>query len=128
MLTNADCTIYNRIVTNGITTYQATQLPNVHWFNDLQAQLSNGAIANNDVFKVRIPNTANYLPYDEWLALTVKTGKWTIQKDDIICKGLVSTAITGLATLTKLNKQAFKIVSYSDDRRGSLPHIRVGGV
>lgn len=128
MLTNADITIYNKVVVNGANTWLRTQIKGVSWYNNLGMALQSGAVVSSDIFAVRIPNTSGYVSAKEYASLTDRTGKWTVQKDDIVCRGLITTAITGLATLTANKEQAFKVTSFSDNRRGGQPHIRIGGV
>ncbi len=129
MLTNADMTIYNKVFDKVTRTdkFVRTQVQKVNWYNNLGAVMSNGAVGVGNTFKLRTENYGSYLPEKDYKALATKTGKWTIQRDDVVAKGLLTTEITGIADLQKLGIECFRVTTYSDNRRGGLPHLRLGG-
>ena len=51
---------------------------------------------------------------------------WTIQSQDIVVKGLLDQEIRKPTDL--VGQEMATVVSYSDNRQGSLPHWRIGGV
>ena len=122
-------TIYNKVF-DSITktnTYNRTQVTEINWHNDLGTVMASGTVTQKDMFKIRTGNYEKFLPAAEYLALTDKTGFWTVQRDDVIAKGLLTTEITGIATLQALKEDCFRVTSYSDNRRGGIPNIRIGG-
>jgi len=129
LLTNDHMTIYNRVFdsTTRKDTYKRTQVTDVNWYSSLGTVIGSGVVTRSDQFKVRTPSIKNYVNPKDYKALVTKTGKWTVQRDDIVARGLLTTEITGMADLTKLGIECFKVNSYSDNRRGLTPHIRLGG-
>lgn len=129
MLTNADMTIYNKVFDSVTKTnkYNRTQVTEINWHNDLGTVMASETVTQKDMFKVRTDNYEKFLPAAEYLALADKTGFWTVQRDDVIAKGLLTTEITGIATLQALKADCFRVTSYSDNRRGGIPNIRIGG-
>ena len=105
MITNADCTIYNKYLQSGSEKYQRTVIYDVTWENRKAANVlaSGGNIAANAarVF-ILFERGADYLKPKAWLALVSKTGKWTLAEGDIVVKGVVTDEITGGFTITNL--------------------------
>ena len=134
MLTNADMTIYNRYIDSATKTekYQRALIIRVMWENRKAANvLSAGGQIAVDKARVFIPfaRGALYLKPKAWLALTTKTGKWTIQEGDIIVKGLVSDEIgTGFSAsdLQKKYDDVLTVSSVDTMDALSLRHWEVG--
>ena len=135
MQTNATITIYNQVydATTKTHIWRGTRINKATWYNDLATAISSNAVSSKDMFKVRIPDDAqasndrNYV--DAWSYKLAEHPEyyWTLQKDDIVALGEFTTVINGMADLTKAGIKAFRITSYSDNRRGGLPHWRIGG-
>lgn len=122
-------TIYNKVFDSVTKTnkYNRTQVTEINWHNDLGTVMASGTVTQKDMFKIRTDNYEKFLPAAEYLSLADKTGFWTVQRDDVIAKGLLTTEITGIATLQALKADCFRVTSYSDNRRGGIPNIRIGG-
>lgn len=133
MKTNADCTIFNKYVDPATRTerYQRTQIHKVVWENRKAANViaSGGNIAA-DQAAVYIPMArgADYLQPVEWLALTNKTGKWTLKAGDVIVKGLIDEDISPSALKAKYN-DVLEIASVDTMDQGSprMWHWQIGG-
>jgi len=105
MIPNADITIYNKYTDPSTRSekYQRSVIQGVVW-----ESTSGSAEAKDWVSGVRagklprnaaslfIPITAGgaYLAPIAWQALTVKSGYWTLQADDVIVRGAVTDEIT----------------------------------
>lgn len=131
MLTNADITLYNRYYNKNIRLdeYRRTVIRGVHFYVDNKVTVTTEGLRSADVYKVRIPVSA-----DSGGAVFVSArdykgewGTWTLQADDYIVRGVLETEIERPAELHKEAEQVFRITSWSDNRFGSLPHWRVGG-
>jgi hypothetical protein len=98
MRTNCSLTMYNKYIdaTTRTEKYQRSSVVGVAWENRKASNtLATGGSIAADQARVFIPlqRGANYLKAKAWQALTVKTGKWTLQVGDVIVKGLVSDEI-----------------------------------
>ena len=124
MITNADITIYNRRYDpeTRLDTWKGTVIKNVSFYSDMRVNLDNKGLSTADIYKIRIPGKSlkGYVPADEYAA---DEGTWTVQKDDYIVLGASDQEIARPIDL----KNSLRINSWSDNRRGSLPHIRIGG-
>lgn len=135
MITNADITIFNKIVRDRTHVFTPTVIAGV-CFVHKYARSGGAAEQTDDEYIVRIPKTATingapafdkYLPADAYRTLDDPTGYWTIQKDDIILKG------AGLETVeaVKASKREFCLITewQDDTSRGSdaVQHFRIGG-
>lgn len=101
MITETDCTIYNKYLVGRVDTYQRVQISGVHW-EQRHAREGN---QDNDFTIVYIPFARgdDYLKPREWQALASKSGAWTLQIGDVIVKGLVSDElVAGTFTLSSL--------------------------
>lgn len=134
MITNADCTIYNKYMSAGSELYQRTQIVDVTWSSGKARNViaSGGNIAA-DQAAVYVPYArgANYTLPKAWQALVTKTGKWTLQVGDYIVKGLVTDEITGGFTMTSLKAKyddVLQISSVDTMQAGSLSmwHWQIG--
>ena len=101
MLTNVDCTVYNKYLVGRVDTYQRVQISDVHWE---QRHAVRGDLNSPDVALVFIPFARgdNYLAPRIW-QMSSKAGSWTLQIGDVIVKGLVSDElVAGTFTLSNL--------------------------
>ena len=94
--TNSDVTLYNRYLSSGAEKYQRTVITGVAWENRKAANVlaSGGNIASDQV-AVYIPlaRGAAYVAPKAWLALSSKTGYWTLNVGDVIVRGAVTDEI-----------------------------------
>lgn len=124
MITNADITIYNRRYDpeTRLDTWKGTVIKNVSFYSDMKVNLDNNGLSTADIYKIRIlgKSLKGYVPADEY---TAAEDTWTVQKDDYIVLGVFDQEIARPIEL----KNSLRINSWSDNRRGSLPHIRIGG-
>ena len=101
MLTNVDCTVYNKYLVGRVDTYQRVQISDVHWE---QRHAVRGDLNSPDVALVFIPFARgdNYLAPRIW-QMSSKVGSWTLQIGDVIVKGLVTNElVAGTFTLSNL--------------------------
>src|SRR5690349_14597912 len=120
MIKNANITIYNKYIEDRKDKFQRTQIINpssnysVAWSGMKASTIlsSGGKIASNSA-TILIPFVcgSNYLEPIEWQALTIKTGKWTLQDGDFIVKDLVDDEITEAITDGDVTTPAFTISS-----------------
>lgn len=127
MITNADLTLYH-IWINPETRkkeYHRTVVRNVHWYTDQKTALGDGGLKSADEYKIRIPleSCTGYLPPMEYKGTT--EGSWTIENGDLFVCGVVDLEIEKASELSVYHPG--QVLSWSDNRRGSLPHIRIGG-
>lgn len=107
MRTNCDITIYNKYIDPATRSekYQRATVQSVAWENRKAANVrSSGGQISSDQARVFIPfsRDANFVKPVAWQALSVKTGKWTLQVGDFVVKGLVSDTISDSFTITAL--------------------------
>jgi hypothetical protein len=100
MRTNCDLTIYNQYLVSGVAKWQRTQITApvgfaVLWENRKASNVIRSGLLAADQATIYIPfaRGAAYLASKAWQALTVKTGFWTLQKGDIVVRGLVTDEI-----------------------------------
>lgn len=117
MRTNASLTIYNRyVLPNRVEAYARTVIPAVAW-EDRKAVNTNasGGRIVADQARIYIPKAANQLSYllpVAWLALAVKTGKWTVQVEDIVVRGTITDDLNSM-TLTALEAKYDNVLEVS---------------
>lgn len=134
MITNADITIYNRKYDQAtrLDAWHRTVIHNVHVYIDHKTSVGDSGLNSADVYKIRIPQGVDcsdaYLPEDEYAETNNPSGYWTLQNDDWIVIGECQVDIGRPSDLKDLRSKYCKIISYSDNRFGGLPHWRVGGV
>lgn len=134
MITNADITIYNRKYNKKtrLDEWHRTVLSGVNFYVDYKSNIGEKGLNGSRVYKIRIPGdvrgTENYVDEEEFFNLTDVENHWTLQDGDIIVKGICDLEMCKPSDLTQLHKTFCKITSWSDNRRGALPHWRIGGV
>lgn len=98
---------------------------------DHKVSAGDSGLNSAEVYKIRIPidveNADQYLPPEEYAELENPAGYWTIQNDDHIVLGECSKNIEKPADLQKMSRRHCKVLSWSDNRFGGLPHWRIGG-
>ncbi len=102
MITETDCTVYNKYLVGRVDTWQRVQIEGIHW-EERHAREGN---QDNDFTIVFIPfaRGLGYKQPREWLASS-KTGAWTLQIGDVIVKGLVSDElVAGTFSLSDLKR------------------------
>ncbi len=137
MITNADITIFNKRRTDkdtGRPVYFRTWIRGVSFYTDQKVKVTEEAgVISKDVYKIRSPGNADmegkrYIDAEKYKQLTDEEAKryWTIDNDDLFGRGL-HPDFEKEAVFLKCQYTG-KVVSFSDNRRGSLPHFRIGGV
>lgn len=130
MTTNATITVYNRYLTGpGEYSLRRTVIRGVWWHADQRVTVSEDGVQSGDAYKVRIPLHADfggsaYVPPWEFEGAE---GTWTLNGDDYVMRG-EGPEVERLKDLQKEKYPVFRITSWADDRFGSLPHWRIGGV
>ena len=134
MLTNADITIYNRKCDKGtrLNTWRRTLIRSVHIYVDHKVSAGESGMNSAEVYKIRIPAAVSaarqYLSAEEYAACKDVSGRWTIQNEDYVVLGDCQAEIEKPADFQRLAVRYCKIVSWSDNRFGGLPHWRIGGI
>lgn len=134
MITNAAVTIYNRVPGSKGTfdTWNHTILSPAHAYIDTKVSVGEDGLNTADDYKIRIPgeieSAGAYLAPAEYQKSLDKAEHWTIQNDDYIVFGKSEEDIDKPADLKMLDLKCCRVVSWSDNRRGTTPHWRVGGV
>lgn len=133
MLTNATITIYNRIPgkKNTFDAWHRTVIRDVHVYVDHKASVGDSGLNSAEVYKIRIPtdveNADQYLPSEEFVKKDNPGNYWTIQIDDHIVLEECIKEIEKPADLKDVRLRHCKVLSWSDNRFGGLPHWRIGG-
>lgn len=133
MLTNATITIYNRKPGNKNTfdTWHRTVIRDVHMSVDHKASVGDSGLNSAEVYKIRIPtdveNADQYLSPEEYVKKDNPGNYWTIQIDDHIVLEECIKEIEKPADLKDVRLRHCKVLSWSDNRFGGLPHWRIGG-
>lgn len=133
MLTNATITIYNRKPGNKNTfdAWRRTVIRDVWVYVDHKASVGDSGLNSAEVYKIRIPadveNADQYLPPEEYAKKDNPGDYWTIQIDDHIVLEECTKEIEKPADLKDVRLRHCKVLSWSDNRFGGLPHWRIGG-
>lgn len=131
MLGNADITIYNHKYNKQtrFDEWHRTIIQDVHFYVDNKVSVGDNGLNSADVYKIRIPADTtcdkNYIKEDEYAAADDVNKSWTLQEGDIVVIGKCERDILKPSDLEKMRK--CKILSWSDNRFGGLPHWRIGG-
>lgn len=133
MKTNTAITLYNRYLVAGVETYQRTVITDVYWENRKASNVlrSGGNIqADQAVVFIPMARGAAFLNPKAWLALVSKTGKWTLQPQDYIVKGVVTDTIGVSFTITQLKAKYDDVLVISsvdtmDMGSASMQHWKV---
>lgn len=133
VLTNATITVYNRGYDSltRFDTWHRTVIENVHVYVNHKASAGDSGLNSAEVYKIRIPtdveNADQYLPPEEYAKLKDPEEHWTIQTDDQIVLGEYDQEIERPADLKDVRLRHCKVLSWSDNRFGGLPHWRIEG-
>lgn len=133
MIVNTDITIFNRKANPETRKmeYCRTILYGVHWYTDQKTAVTDHGLKSGDIYKIRIPmkNREGYIPPVEYAVLPWEKRQdyWTVENGDLFVKGVVNTGITKLSELYAQHHEIGQVYSYSDNRFGLNPHIRIGG-
>lgn len=132
MITNADLTIYNRILNKEtkLDEYHRTVIRGIWWFVKNKRTLTDNGLLAADEYYVRIPYHADFggkrfVPPKDW---TGDPGTWTLQANDHIVKGECLIEIVKPSELAKEITDTFRILSWGNNDFGNSPHFRVQGV
>lgn len=107
MRTNSPCTIYNKYIVNRVATFQRVQIAAVAWENRKAKNslaVGGGITANQARIFIPFARGLNYVEPIAWQALVNKAGFWTLQKGDVIAKGLIATDIENATQLTQIKE------------------------
>lgn len=130
MRNNADITIYNKSVdaTTRAEVWTAYHIRGVMWENCKAANVIRSGLLEADKVAVYIPYArgADYISPRAWQALTVKTGRWTLQVGDVIVRGLVYETIDADYTISDLKREYDDVMNIRsvDAMDGGLPRMR----
>lgn len=131
MTTNASITIYNKVANKEkkCFEYQGRYIPEVHWHTDQKVEVTDKGIKSVDVYEIRIPKVSleGYVPPDEFTQSPLLESLWTVNNGDLFILGACKLVNPTLGDLEKLHRPFGMIKSWSDNRRGRLQHIRIGG-
>lgn len=128
MITNADMTIYNQVPNKQKKCFEwkSHYIPAVSFHTDQKASFGDAGTKREDIYKIRIPgeHLEDYRTPEEFHK---DFGEgWTVEKGNLFVTGHHGE-IAGIQDLEKLHRPYGIINSWSDNRRGSTPHIRIGG-
>lgn len=108
------------------------EIVNTLFTDDHKTSVGDSGLNSADVYKIRIPQGVDcgdaYLPENEYAKMNNPSRYWTLQNDDWIVIGECQIDIGRPSDLKDLRSKHCKIISYSDNRFGGLPHWRIGGV
>jgi len=112
--TNSTLTIYNKYVdgTTRAEKYQRTVVGSVMWQGAKASSAASGGLLASNTATVFIPFAlgAAYKEPQAWLALSSKTGYWTLREGDILVKGTVTDTISDSFTMTALKAKYNNVV------------------
>lgn len=127
MYTNSDLTIFHKTInTDGLPEFKALYLQAVFYENNKNANKSAAGFEDADQALILIPYDANYmtpLAYDE---AGQPTGKWTVEKKDIVVKGDATTTV--FEDLEAEHSDVLSVTSVDERIFGSkaMQHVEVG--
>ncbi len=134
MITNASMTLYHRKLNleTGHSEYVRYFIPDIYWYTDQKIVVQEKGVQSADVYKIRIPKEelTGYVSPQQYRNLTEseKEYYWTVENQDIFVKG--ECELETICSSADLEKKGyvFGIVnSWSDNRFGGIPHLRIGG-
>lgn len=117
-------------------TWQKTVIHDCYYKNVMGRVDSEKTSRMQNVYTARIPKSASYLPYHEWVKKpdAARSSYFTFSLGDIIVKGECDDLITGSSpnTATELldryKPDAFLVTAFSDNTSHQMSkHYRVGG-
>ena len=135
MKTNSDITIFNKYVdaTTRAEAWVRTIVLGVTWEANKAANVLRSGLIEADKVAVYIPYARgyNYLKPRAWQALSVKTGRWTLQTGDFLVRGVVYEDVDADYTISDLKAEyddvvAVRSVDLMDSGSPLLWHWQVG--
>lgn len=137
MYTNAEITLYNGRYNPDTKKqeYRRTQIRGIYWYTEQKTNIGDKGLVSADLYKIRIPADAvvqggrKYIDAMKYRILTADEvyGYWTINNGDLFVRGVIYDDIEKLSDLTLKYANVGRVNSFSDNRQGLNPHIRVGG-
>lgn len=128
MITNADMTLYNRVANKEKKCFEYTchYIPAVSFYTDQKTSFGDAKEKRGDIYKIRIPGECldGFKTPEEFHEAS--DDGWTVEKDSLFILGRHGE-IRGIQDLENLHRPYGIVRSWSDNRRGGLPHIRIGG-
>jgi len=106
------------------------------FYKAVMAQVNSGFNSQMaGAYIARIPKSATYLPYAEWVAkaANLRAGFFTMHNDDIVILGTTTDTITSTSpntspqVLTRNKPNAFKVTVCADNSWHTQAHYRLGG-
>lgn len=138
MLSNTNITIYNYWYNPKVKRkeYLRTIIEDVYWHAEQKVSVVEKGLVSADLHKIRIPEKANVLNQKCYVDSIIfqrmgpeqAKSYWTVNNGDLIVKGIVNEDIEKMYDLMQRYSVVAKVVSFSDNRIGLEPHIRIGGV
>lgn len=129
MITNGDCTIYNRHYNPAtrLDEWRRTPVTGVNWYAMQAATVGDNGLRTADVYVVRIP-AGNAPPGYQAPDSYDGTG-WTLQTGDVLVRGIVADEIAKATDVTGKYADCCTVTGVRDNRRGSpaMQHWRVEG-
>ncbi len=124
MITNTALTVYNKHIENRTEKYQRAEVAAVQWDSSSATvkHKSSDMQANKAVIAIPFSVGAAYKKPKEWIALIDKTAFWTLQKGDVVVRGIVADEITSGFNLSALRAKyddVLEIVSAARMDQGS---------
>lgn len=129
-------TLYNRIraadTPDRKERWIRTVFHNCFWKSQIQTGFRDTGVSSQNVYVVRIPEDARYLPYAEFVKQPI--GRFTFSQGDLVVLGECKEEITGetghtmTQVLNRYRPDAFQITAFADNT--SFPvarHYRLGG-
>lgn len=128
--TNANITIYNKYKDAATHTekYQRAQLSGVYWEARQKIRQTKGGQIEANLATIIIPFAvvcSAYLAPVAWNALVTKTGKMTLQEDDIIVRGLVTDEIGSSFTPSMLKAKYDEVLNITSIERSDTGSTRL---
>lgn len=132
MLTNANITVYNKKKINRNDVWLRTHLLGVNYHGEAELTVSDKDLKATDKYIIRIPydvtSDKTFVDNRTFKALSLEEldNCYTLQKGDIIVKGLIEDDITSHFQLQD-KYDALTVLSVTDNRRGTsyTSHIKV---
>ena len=132
-------TLYNRrkqVSTDGKTaeTWVRRVLTGCSWVRTHERVRSETEVGYTSSVTCRIPASSDYLPPDQWDALSDPSGKFTLAAGDVLVFGAVADEVSAALPIGELVKKherrgAIVVSSAKDNsRNGILPHYAARGV
>lgn len=128
---NQTVTIYNKRydTTTRRTTWPKTVIKRASW-QGVQRISTGKHTASSDKYSVRIPLTGfppGFLKKDEYNALQIPTGHWTVQNGDVVVLGEAPDVVDGITEITS-KYMSFTVTAVNvGSMTRPLPHLRLEG-